>query len=233
MVSHTYKVYIENIKKIIDNPNTLAVFLVGSSKDVDFSFYDVEINDIDVFVFVKKGEKQERVLFEQKGIEFDINYFSKDGVKKLLSDREYFFVKEMKDAKVLFDIENISNTIKDMSRDIYLKGPSKLSLEEKSFLKQDIGTKISKLKNKEKFDVFEYHFLTNLYLKDIIIGYFNINDKWVPKDKKLLKVLKKENNELFNLVSKVSENYDYQKLLDVYNYIFKEIETKKIIKLIF
>lgn len=233
MVSHTYKVYSENIKKIIDNPNTLAVFLVGSSKDVDFSFYDVEINDIDVFVFVKEGEKQERVLFEQKGIEFDINYFSKDGVKKLLSDREYFFVKEMKDAKVLFDIENISDTIKDMSRDIYLKGPSKLSLEEKSFLKQDIGTKISKLKNKEKFDVFEYHFLTNLYLKDIIIGYFNINDKWVPKDKKLLKVLEKENNELFNLVSKVSENYDYQKLLDVYNYIFKEIETKKIIKLIF
>lgn len=233
MVSHTYKVYSENIKKLIDNPNTLAVFLVGSSKDVDFSFYDVEINDIDVFVFVKEGEKQERVLFEQKGIEFDINYFSKDGVKKLLSDREYFFVKEMKDAKVLFDMENISNVIKDMSRDIYLKGPSKLSLEEKSFLKQDIGTKIFKLKNKEKFDVFEYHFLTNLYLKDIIIGYFNINDKWVPKDKKLLKVLKEENNELFNLVSKVSENYDYQKLLDVYNYIFKEIETKKIIKLIF
>lgn len=233
MVSHTYKVYSENIKKLIDNPNTLAVFLVGSSKDVDFSFYDVEINDIDIFVFVKEGEKQERVLFEQKGIEFDINYFSKDGVKKLLSDREYFFVKEMKDAKVLFDMDNISNTIKDMSREIYLEGPSKLSLEEKSFLKQDIGTRISKLKNKEKFDVFEYHFLTNLYLKDIIIGYFNINDKWVPKDKKLLKVLKKENNELFNLVSKVSENYDYQNLLDVYNYIFKETETKKIIKLIF
>ncbi|HBG1009089.1 TPA: hypothetical protein P1J51_001223, partial [Clostridioides difficile] len=58
-------------------------------------------------------------------------------------------------------------------------------------------------------------------------------DKWVPKDKKLLKVLKKENNELFELVSKVSENYDYQRLLDVYNYIFKEIETKEVIKLIF
>lgn len=65
------------------------------------------------------------------------------------------------------------------------------------------------LKNKEKFDVFEYYFLMNLYLKDIIIGYFNINDKWVLKDKKLLKVLKKENNEFFELVLKVSENYDY------------------------
>ncbi|HAT4784478.1 TPA: hypothetical protein I9588_000810 [Clostridioides difficile] len=49
----------------------------------------------------------------------------------------------------------------------------------------------------------------------------------------MLKVLKKENNELFELASKVSENYDYQRLLDVYNYIFKEIETKEVIKLIF
>lgn len=158
MIGCIYEVYNEEMTKIIENQNTLAVYLVGSSKDVDFTLYDVEINDIDVFVFVKEGEKQERILFKKKGIEFDVNYFSKDGVKKLLSNREYFFVKEMKDAKVLFDRENISNIIKDISRDIYLEGPSKMSLEEKSFIKQDIGAKISNLKNKEKFDVFEYHF---------------------------------------------------------------------------
>ncbi|HGT1651048.1 TPA: hypothetical protein ACMWGW_003587, partial [Clostridioides difficile] len=158
MIGCIYEVYNEEITKIIENQNTLAVYLVGSSKDVDFTLYDVEINDIDVFVFVKEGEKQERILFKKKGIEFDVNYFSKDGVKKLLSNREYFFVKEMKDAKVLFDRENISHIIKDISRNIYLEGPSKMSLEEKSFIKQDIGAKISNLKNKEKFDVFEYHF---------------------------------------------------------------------------
>ncbi|MBY1884804.1 hypothetical protein KWU68_14105, partial [Clostridioides difficile] len=108
MIGCIYEVYNEEMTKIIENQNTLAVYLVGSSKDVDFTLYDVEINDIDVFVFVKEGEKQERILFKKKGIEFDINYFSKDGVKKLLSNREYFFVKEMKDAKVLFDRENIS-----------------------------------------------------------------------------------------------------------------------------
>lgn len=53
------------------------------------------------------------------------------------------------------------------------------------------------------------------------------------KRQKIAKSFKKENNELFELVSKVSENYDYQRLLDVYNYIFKEIETKEVIKLIF
>ncbi|HGS9508941.1 TPA: hypothetical protein ACMVAA_003073, partial [Clostridioides difficile] len=149
MIGCIYEVYNEEITKIIENQNTLAVYLVGSSKDVDFTLYDVEINDIDVFVFVKEGEKQERILFKKKGIEFDVNYFSKDGVKKLLSNREYFFVKEMKDAKVLFDRKNISHIIKDISRNIYLEGPSKMSLEEKSFIKQDIGAKISNLKNKE------------------------------------------------------------------------------------
>ncbi|MDL0268981.1 hypothetical protein QQO48_06745, partial [Clostridioides difficile] len=134
MIGCIYEVYNEEITKIIENQNTLAVYLVGSSKDVDFTLYDVEINDIDVFVFVKEGEKQERILFKKKGIEFDVNYFSKDGVKKLLSNREYFFVKEMKDAKVLFDRENISHIIKDISRNIYLEGPSKMSLEEKSFI---------------------------------------------------------------------------------------------------
>ncbi len=129
MIGCIYEVYNEEITKIIENQNTLAVYLVGSSKDVDFTLYDVEINDIDVFVFVKEGEKQERILFKKKGIEFDVNYFSKDGVKKLLSNREYFFVKEMKDAKVLFDRENISHIIKDISRNIYLEGPSKMSLE--------------------------------------------------------------------------------------------------------
>ncbi|MCE0789118.1 hypothetical protein LWE77_10050, partial [Clostridioides difficile] len=151
MIGCIYEVYNEEMTKIIENQNTLAVYLVGSSKDVDFTLYDVVINDIDVFVFVKEGEKQERILFKKKGIEFDVNYFSKDGVKKLLSNREYFFVKEMKDAKVLFDRENISHIIKDISRDIYLEGPSKMSLEEKSFIKQDIGAKILNLKNKEKF----------------------------------------------------------------------------------
>ncbi len=64
MIGCIYEVYNEEISKIIENQNTLAVYLVGSSKDVDFTLYDVEINDIDVFVFVKGG-KQERILFKK------------------------------------------------------------------------------------------------------------------------------------------------------------------------
>ncbi len=67
MIGCIYEVYNEEITKIIENQNTLAVYLVGSSKDVDFTLYDVEINDIDVFVFVKRRGKTKREYCLKKG----------------------------------------------------------------------------------------------------------------------------------------------------------------------
>ena len=96
----------------------------------------------------------------------------------------------------------------------------KLSKEDINLLEANLYAKIEDLKNKEKFDAFEYEFLTNLYLKDIIVGYFIINNKWLPKDKKLFKSLKDENIELFRLCKKVIETYEYKDLINVYKYIF-------------
>ena len=62
--------------------------------------------------------------------------------------------------------------------------------------------------------------ILGIYLKDIIVGYFIINNKWLPKDKKLFKSLKDENIELFRLCKKVIENYEYKDLINVYKYIF-------------
>ena len=76
--------------------------------------------------------------------------------------------------------------------------------------------------NKEKYDIFEYKFLTNLYLKDIIVGYFIKNNKWTPKDKNLFKCLKNENLELYKLCKKVIKSYEYEDLECVYKYIFSK-----------
>ncbi|MFA1764422.1 hypothetical protein ACDW39_14865 len=62
MIGCIYEVYNEEMTKIIENQNTLAVYLVGSSKDVDFTLYDVEINDIDVFVCKRRGKTRENTV---------------------------------------------------------------------------------------------------------------------------------------------------------------------------
>lgn len=231
MTNNIYVTYQKEIEKIIKNDDTISIFLVGSSKNIDIDSADIEINDIDVFVFVNQGENQVRIIKNIDGIEFDINYFSRNGFKKLVDNKEYFFLKEMKDAKVIYDKHNTAKNIINLCKQKYLEGPKKLSKEEKHFMKIDIGSKLSRLENKEKFDEFEYDFLTKIYLKDIIVGYFSINDKWVPKDKNLLKLLRIENIELFNLVKEYNEMCNYEDLLKIYDYVFKDISISKMIKI--
>lgn len=222
MENSIYNIYNEEIKKIINNENTKAVYLVGSSKNVDLQLNNVYVNDIDLFVFVKNGDDQTRIVKNIKNIEFDINYFSEKGVEKFIEYKEYFFLKEMKNPKIVYDKFNISDNIINLCKNKFIEGPNKLSNEDINLLESNIYAKISDLKNKEKFDNFEYEFLTNLYLKDIIVGYFIINNKWIPKDKKLFKALKDESIEIFNLCKKAIKTYKYEDLINAYRYIFKE-----------
>lgn len=231
MTNNIYVTYQKEVEKIINNNDTISIFLVGSSKNIDLDSTDIEINDIDIFVFVKQGENQVRIIKNIDGVEFDINYFSRNELKKLVDNKEYFFLKEMKDAKVIYDKNNTANKIINLCKQKYLEGPKKLSQEEKHFMKIDIGSKLSRLENKEKFDEFEYDFLTKIYLKDIIVGYFSINDKWVPKDKNLLKLLRIENIDLFNLIKESNEMCNYEDLLKIYDYVFKDISISKMIKI--
>ena len=220
MKNSIYNIYNKEIKKIINNENTKAIFLVGSSKNVDLQSDNTSVNDIDLFVFTKNGDKQTRIVKYIENIEFDINYFSEKGVQKFINEKEYFFLKEMKNPKVIYDKSGISNDIISLCKEKFIEGPGKLSKGDINLLEANLYAKIEDLKSKEKFDVFEYEFLTNLYLKDIIVGYFIINNKWLPKDKKLFKSLKDENIELFRLCKKVIETYEYKDLVNVYKYIF-------------
>ena len=222
MENRIYNIYNEEIKKIINNENTKAIYLVGSSKNIDLKSNNILVNDIDLFVFVKNLDKQIRIVKNIENIEFDINYFSERLVQELIDKKEYFFLNEMKNPKIVYDKLGISMDIINLCKNKFIQGPDKLSKEDINLLKSNIYTKIEDLKNKEKFDVFEYKFLTNLYLKDIIVGYFIINNKWIPKDKKLFKCLKDENLELFELCKKSIENYEYKQLERVYKYIFSK-----------
>lgn len=231
MTKGFYEIYKNEINRIIKDENTESVFLVGSSKQISLDKENVKLNDIDIFVFIEKGNMQIREIKNIDGIEFDINYFSKEGVKKLIDSKEYFFLKEMSQPKIIYDKTKKNIDIINLCKEKFKEGPKKLSQEEKYYIKSDIKSKIDRLKNKDEIEEFEYEFLANLYLKDIIVGYFSINNKWVPKDKNLFKELKIENLELFNLMQKIKINYKYEDLLNVYEYIFKNIGISKNIRI--
>lgn len=220
MKKSIYQIYNDEIEKIINNENTEAIYLVGSSKNLNLKDEEISLSDIDIFVFVKNGDLQTRIVKKVENIGFDINYFSEKGVYKFINEKEYFFLKEMKNPKVIYDKNNISNKIINLCKEKFIEGPNKISKEELNLLKSCILAKVEDLKDIDKFDSFEYQFLTNLYLKDIIVGYFIINNRWIPKDKKLFTSLKEEDIKVYNLCKRVIKTYEYKDLINAYKYIF-------------
>ena len=152
MKKSIYQIYSEEIEKLKNDANTNAIYLVGSSKDIDLESKNISIGDIDIFVFVKNGDLQTRIVKEIENIGFDINYFSEKGVHKFINDKEYFFLKEMKNPKVVYDKNNTSNQIINLCKEKFIEGPNKISEEEIKLLKACILAKLDDLKDIEKFN---------------------------------------------------------------------------------
>lgn len=228
-----YGIYKKEIDKITKNSGVIAIFLVGSSKNKNFVNHEEKVNDIDLFVVKEGADVQERIIKNIDGVDFDINYFSYELCEKMIDKQELFFISEMKDAKVLYDISSMSNKLIKDSISKFEKGPMKLTKKEISYLKKDIHTRLSNLENIEEKGSFEYQFLTDLLLKDIIIGYFNIKGRWVPKDKKLIKKLYNNEVELYKLYEKAYFSKSYTDLREIYIYVFKDEDIEDFIKLIY
>lgn len=213
-LSEIFKKEIDLIKK---DENTLGIVLVGSSKDVDFE-KDIEINDIDLFIFTREQqEDQIRINKVISSIEFDLNYISKDGCNNFINNKEYFFLK-INDGKIIYDTCDYAKDILKKCKKAYEKGPDKLSEEVKQDKMLEIKSEIKKLNSKDGFEDFEYNFFVNIVLRDLIRMYYIKNDKWVPKDKKLLKSIKKDDEKIYYILK--NKSFDkYEMLVNIYKYI--------------
>ncbi|WP_373599499.1 hypothetical protein [Paraclostridium bifermentans] len=216
------KCYYKELEKLKNDKNNIAIFQVGSSKNLDFTKLKENIKDIDIFIISEQIEEQIRYTKTIYDIELDINKFSIKHVDKMIESKEYFFINEMKDAKIIYDRYNMGKNVINLSKIKYEEGPEKISKENLLVISTTIYDNISRLKEKDKFENYEYEFLTNIYLKDIIKGYFIINSKWIPKDKKIFKYLSENEKDLFKLAKKVCEDYNYYNLEKVYKYVFND-----------
>lgn len=210
-------VFQREIDLIKKDENTLGIVLVGSSKDLDFE-KDVKINDIDLFIFTKQqDEDQIRINKVISSIEFDLNYISKEGCENFIKNKEYFFLK-INDGKIIFDTEDYAKDILKKCKDAYEEGPDKISEEVKKDMMLEIKSEIKKLKSKEDFESFEYDFFVNIALRDLIRMYYIKNDKWIPKDKKLIKSIKKDDKKIYDILK--NKSYDkYEMLSNIFEYI--------------
>ena len=211
MRNKIYKV----LEKIKSKSNTESILIVGSSKNIFDKDYKLNnINDIDLFIFTNSGENQVREVKKICDISFDINYFPKKIVLEYINKKEYFFLKEMTNPTIIYDKNNEIKNIINICKEKFKEGPKKLNVKEKELLISNIKSQILDLKDKYKYETFEYNFLVNLTLKEIIICYLKVNQKWVVKDKKLLKNI--DDTEVLSLIKHMNYKNSYNTLEKIY-----------------
>ncbi len=213
------EVYEELILKLKKDQNNIAIIVVGSSVDLNFN---KNINDIDLFIITQHGDEQIRKRYNIQNIEFDINYFSKNLAYGLIKKKELFFIEGIIKGNNIYDEKNILNDMKKYAEIEYNDGPLKYSLDEIRELKLDVIDNIKRIKTSQ--DLIYVYFMSNLCLKDILISYFIINNKWVPKDKKLFEKIKEIDYDLYNISQKLYTSYDFNVLNTMVEYVFKNIK---------
>ncbi|WP_069650285.1 nucleotidyltransferase domain-containing protein [Caloranaerobacter ferrireducens] len=210
------KYQIQEIKK---NTNVTSIILVGSMRNLEF---DVELSDIDIFVITEEGNRQIRKILEVSGVEFDVNYFSRKISKELIKKREQFFIECLKDGNLVYDKDGFGDYIIKESIKEYNKGPKRIEDYEINNCIIKINDYFKKLKKLQNGPKYEFHFLSNLCLKEMIKLYYKLNNMWIPKDKKLLKSLRDFNNDLFSIAVDFYNEYDIKKLKKVFDYIMEK-----------
>lgn len=220
---NTKKIFEEENLRLKENKNNIAILVVGSASDLNF---DKKINDIDLFIIIKEGEKQIREIKYIDDIEFDINYFPISLAKNLIESKEQFFIESMSSANLIYDNDKIGENYLKEAKIKYENGPQALDMQEIINLRFILLDNVKRVRNLEDKDWREVEFLSSLYLRDVVRSYFSVNNKWIPKDKNLFKILKEDNIELYEMSQKLYINYNPNILEDMINYIFKDVVQK-------
>lgn len=110
------------LDKLKSDENNISIMLVGSAKYKDLSDENLSINEIDLFVIRKNQiSDQIREFSSYFGVDFDINYFSIESANRYIERGEKFFVKAISNPVVVFEREEVSESIIEKCKIMYDK----------------------------------------------------------------------------------------------------------------
>lgn len=221
----------EYVYRYRNEKDVLAVILVGSSSQAAQND-EISPKDIDLFVITSSGDFQQRNIVKAEGVEIDINYFPVEVAKNLIKSEKMFIVHELANrALVISQRGDAAHMLIDMAKDKYEKGPKPMQQElaalEMSQLKgliEGLGMESDPAQNRfNRIFIFER----------LIKAYFTVNAIWLPKEKRILKELKKINPKLYDKSNEFLECFGLSYLEDIYSEVFGNLDSMEEISLIY
>ncbi|MFZ5945578.1 MAG: hypothetical protein ACOYVD_15900, partial [Bacillota bacterium] len=174
-----------------------AVILVGSVVDVWQGEKDnTKLNDIDLFILTNRIGVFEREIKEEQGFKWDISYIPINVLTKGLEEKWSFLVCSLVKGQVIECCNANILELLEKAKLIFEQGPKELSPVEIRYIRFNLYDRLQDIQNRKNDEV-AAKFLVYALLKDVLIEYFRLNNRWLPKDKKFLGMLKEEDKDLY------------------------------------
>jgi hypothetical protein len=210
------------VKEFASDPNILSVSIIGSAA----SRLDrlEQVRDIDLFVVKETSDGFEREVKLIGDKEFDISYIDVDDLNKIIIKDNHFWLNILSKAKHVYKKNSLIEGYFQLANRLYLNGPNLLTEKEILYLRFKMTKQVEDLEARVE-KPFHFQYLANIYLPEILSGFFKLQNTWVPRDKKILDLLFNTDIVLYELIKAcytVKEVHEHLRLIDdVVIYILK------------
>jgi len=192
-------IFSEKIEDIISHRDVNCILLIGSGAEAYREDLD-KVRDIDLFVIYENSSSPfEREVINFKGVEFDISYISLRELKTGVREEWSFLISSLYKFRYVYKKDDKAEEVLRKINELYNNGPRKLKKIEIDSIRFEINQYLAELQVRRK-DKFNCIFLTNNLLKRVLVAYFELNNLWIPKDKKILNAIMERDRQLFDKV---------------------------------
>ncbi|KNF09203.1 nucleotidyl transferase domain-containing protein [Gottschalkia purinilytica] len=181
------EIFKRKIDDIVKKENPYGILLVGSAskqEKIDFE----NITDLDIFVILKNGEF-EREVVNIEDIDYDVSYISIESLEFCIKNKISSVINVLANGKVIYKSGDTIDNILYQIKELYKAKPDKPLDYEKDYIRFKLTQQYFTVLNR-KDDEINFEFLANIFIKDMIISYLKLNQRWILPDKKLLKEIK-------------------------------------------
>lgn len=172
------------VGEIIKNEDPYGIILVGSlSREENLDFRNV--SDIDLFVITDKVDFFREVTVLED-LEFDISFLPLSLLDKAIDKKLSSLITVLAKGKILYKSEK--NTLKNylkVIKSIYEEGPQKNKTSDTEYERFKLTKTYLTLESRLE-DSLNFKFLSGVFIKDLLVSYFRLNNIWMPPDKRML-----------------------------------------------
>lgn len=179
-MGHKKTIYLNELARLKNDNDVLGVLLVGKGAKASDETFEA-LNDIDLIVLTRSGDKNRRSVKVIDGVDIDMSYLPVSFVDKCLEEINLLWIEILASGKIVYS-KNIEGLI-GKSKRIWEKGSEALSPLKKAYYSFYLTTSLEDIENRLNKEALA-KYLINEWLSSAMAIIFRLNRVFLPLKKK-------------------------------------------------